>query len=182
MYKIKKYLPGALLIASLFFSVNTVAQQLPAPPPDPPKNWHEMDLKTDGYYGVSLKQAYDFLKGKKSKTVVVTTIDSGIDTTQKDLAPILWVNPKEIPANGKDDDHDGYVDDVHGWDFLGGKDGKVDNAETEEEVRQYNKLKGQFAGITTAPAGDQKEYAFWLEVKTTYDSTESKANAELSEL
>ncbi|MGH7237898.1 MAG: peptidase S8, partial [Candidatus Saccharimonadales bacterium] len=78
-----------------------------------------MDLKTDGYFGVSLKQAYQFLKGKKSKTVVVTIIDSGIDTTQKDLEPILWVNPGEIPANGKDDEHDGFVDDVHGWDFLG---------------------------------------------------------------
>jgi subtilisin family serine protease len=182
MHKIKTLALGAILAGSLLISLNTFAQQLPAPPPDPPKNWHQMDLKTDGYFGVSLNQAYEFLKGKKSKTVVVTTIDSGIDTAQKDLAPILWVNPKEIPANGKDDDHDGFVDDVHGWDFLGGKDGKVDNAETEEEVRQYYKLKDKFAGVTTAPAGQQKEFAFWQEVKTTYDSTETKAQAELKEL
>ena len=109
-------------------------------------------------------------------------MDSGIDTAQKDLQPVLWVNPKETPGNGKDDDNDGYVDDVHGWDFLGGKDGKVDNAETEEEVRQYYRLKDKFAGLSTAPAGQQKEFAFWLEVKTTYDSTESKANTELKEL
>src|ERR1700753_2898474 len=140
MHKLKIYALSILLAGSLFISLNVLAQQLPAPPPDPPKNWHEMDMKTDGFLGVSLKQAYEFLKGKKSKTVVVTTIDSGIDTAQKDLQPILWVNPKEIPGNGKDDDNDGYVDDVHGWDFLGGKDDKVDNAETEEEVRQYNKL------------------------------------------
>ena len=184
MHKIKTLALGAILFyaGSLLISLDTFAQQLPAPPPDPPKNWHQMDLKTDGYFGVSLNQAYEFLKGKKSKTVVVTTIDSGIDTTQKDLAPILWVNPKEIPANGKDDDHDGFVDDVHGWDFLGGKDGKVDNAETEEEVRQYYKLKDKFAGVTTAPAGQQKEFAFWQDVKTTYDSTETKAQAELKEL
>jgi len=182
MHRLKNYALRLLLLGSLFINFNAFAQQLPVPPPDPPKNWHEMDLKTDGYFGVSLKQAYEFLKGKKSKTVVVTTIDSGIDTTQKDLAPVLWVNPKEIPGNGKDDDHDGYVDDVHGWDFLGGKDGKVDNAETEEEVRQYYKLKDKFAGLTTAPAGQQKEYAFWLNVKTTYDSTESKAQTELKEL
>ena len=183
MHKLKFYALSTLLTGSLFISLNVFAQQLPAPPPpDPPKNWHEMDLKTDGYYGVSLKQAYEFLKGKKSKTVVVTTIDSGIDTAQKDLQPILWVNAKEVPGNGKDDDGDGYVDDMHGWDFLGGKDGKVDNAETEEEVRQYNKLKVKFAGVTTAPAGQQKEYAFWLEVKTTFDTTESKAHAEVKEL
>ncbi len=172
-----------MFIGSLFISLNAFSQQLPAPPPpSPPRDWHEMALKTDGYFGVSLKQAYTFLKGKKSKTVVVTTIDSGIDTTQKDLEPVLWVNLKEIPANGKDDDHDGFVDDVHGWDFLGGKDGKVDNAETEEEVRQYYKLKDKFAGLTTAPAGQEKEFAFWQNVKTIYDSTESKANKELKEL
>jgi subtilisin family serine protease len=183
MHKLKNYALSTLFIGSLFISLNAFSQQLPAPPPpSPPRDWHEMDLKTDGYFGVSLKQAYTFLKGKKSKTVVVTTIDSGIDTTQKDLEPVLWVNLKEIPANGKDDDHDGFVDDVHGWDFLGGKDGKVDNAETEEEVRQYYKLKDKFAGLTTAPAGQEKEFAFWQNVKTIYDSTESKANKELKEL
>jgi cell wall-associated protease len=182
MHKIKNYALSTLLTGFLFINLNTFAQQLPVPPPAPPKNWHEMDLKTDGYFGVSLKQAYEFLKGKKSQTVVVTTMDSGIDTTQKDLAPVLWVNPKEIPGNGKDDDNDGYVDDVHGWDFLGGKGGKVDNAETEEEVRQYYKLKDKFAGLATAPAGQQKEYAFWLNIKTTYDSTESKAQTEVKEL
>src|ERR1700749_5061586 len=128
--QLKRFYAAAItLIGALFISLNTFAQQLPAPPPAPPRDWHAMDYKTDGYYGVSLKQAYEFLKGKKSQTVVVTTIDSGIDTAQKDLAPVLWVNPKETPANGKDDDNDGYVDDVHGWDFLGGKNGAVDNAE-----------------------------------------------------
>ncbi|HZY38779.1 MAG TPA: S8 family serine peptidase [Mucilaginibacter sp.] len=179
MHRIKNYALGTLLTGLLFISLSALAQQLPAPPPNPPKNWHEMDLKTDGYFGVSLKQAYEFLKGKKSRTVVITTMDSGIDTSQKDLAPVLWVNPKE--KAGKDN-KDSYVGDVHGWDFLGGKDGKVDNAETEEEVRQYYKLKDKFAGLTTAPAGQQKEYAFWLEVKTTYDSTENKAHAEVKVL
>lgn len=149
---------------------------------DPPKNWHEMDLKTNGYYGVSLTPAYQFLKGKKSKTVVVTTVDSGIDTTQKDLESILWVNPGEIPANGKDDDHDGYVDDVHGWDFLGGRDGKVDYTETTEEVRQYYRLKGEFANDTVAPKGEEKQYALWKQVKAVYDSSYNKAESEIKDL
>lgn len=141
-----------------------------------------MDLKTDGFYGISLSQAYLFLKGKKNKTVIVTTIDSGIDTTQNDLKSILWVNTKEIPGNGIDDDHDGFVDDVHGWDFLGGKGGKVDNAETTEEVRQYFKLKDKYQSITTAPPGQEKEFAFWQSVKTNYDSTMTKAQTEIKEL
>src|SRR5277367_676050 len=120
MYKFKKYPLSALLCGALFISLNVFGQEIPKPEPDPPKNWHQMDLKTDGFYGVSLNQAYQFLKGKKSKTVIVTTIDSGIDTLQKDLVSVLWVNPNS---------NDGYPGDVHGWDFLGGKDSKVDYTE-----------------------------------------------------
>ncbi len=182
MYNLRNFTFTFFLCCAALFSSNALGQAAPKTEPDPPANWHEMDLKTDGFYGVSLKQAYQFLKGKKSKTVIVTTIDSGIDTLQKDLASILWVNPKEIPGNGIDDDHNGYVDDVHGWDFLGGKGGKVDYTETSEEVRQYNKLKAKYDSITTAPAGLEKEYAYWQRVKTTYDSTISKARTEIKDL
>lgn len=182
MHKLRKYALSSLACGAMFLSLNAVGQQLPKQAPDPPKNWHTLDLKTDGFYGISLKQAYLFLKGKKSKTVVVTTIDSGIDTSQNDLKSILWVNPKEIPNNGIDDDHDGFVDDVHGWNFLGGKGGKVDFTETTEEVRQYNKLKDKYLAVTTAPAGQEKEFAFWQKVKTNYDSTMSKSQAEIKDL
>jgi cell wall-associated protease len=182
MFKLRYYLLGLSLCGAMLLNLAVFGQKMPKTIPDPPKNWHEMDLKADGFYGVSLNQAYQFLKGKKSKTVVVTTIDSGIDTLQKDLVSVLWVNPKEIPGNGIDDDHDGYVDDVHGWDFLGGKGGKVDVTETSEEVRQYYKLKDKFSGRTTAPAGQEKEYANWQRIRTVYDSTMSKAQNELKEL
>jgi cell wall-associated protease len=182
MNKLRTYALSSVLCGALFFSLNVSGQEMPKTQPDPPKTWHQMDLKADGFYGISLNQAYLFLKGKKSKTVVVTTIDSGIDTTQTDLKSILWVNAKEIPGNGIDDDHDGFVDDVHGWDFLGGKDGKVDFTETTEEVRQYFKLKSKYENVTTAPAGKEKEFAFWQSVKTNYDSTYTKAQAEVKDL
>jgi cell wall-associated protease len=182
MHRLRNYTLSSFICGALFISLGAFGQEIKKTEPDPPKNWHQMDLKTDGFYGISLNQAYQFLKGKKSKTVVVTTIDSGIDTLQNDLKSILWVNPKEIPGNGIDDDHNGFIDDVHGWDFLGGKDGKVDYTETTEEVRQYFKLKGKYASVTTAPAGQEKEYAFWQNVKTTYDSTISKAEAEVKDL
>jgi len=177
MHKLRNYALSSLVCGALFLSLNAFGQQMPKSEPDPPKNWHEMDLKTDGFYGVSLNQAYLFLKGKKSKTVIVTTIDSGIDTSQNDLKTILWVNPKE-----KEDGKEGYAGDAHGWDFLGGKDGKVDYTETTEEVRQYFKLKDKYANVTTAPAGEEKQYAFWQSVKANYDSTYSKANAEIKDL
>ncbi|HVS93156.1 MAG TPA: S8 family serine peptidase [Mucilaginibacter sp.] len=172
------------LILSFILLVNlqVFAQTLPPSQPDPPKNWFALDLKTDGYFGVSLNQAYDFLNGKKSKTVVVAIIDSGCDTLQKDLQGVFWTNPKEKPNNNKDDDHNGYVNDIHGWDFLGGPGGKCDFNETEEEIRQYFRLKDKYANVTEATAPDKKQYAFWLTVKAQYDSTITKARTELPQL
>ncbi|RYE30514.1 MAG: peptidase S8, partial [Sphingobacteriaceae bacterium] len=172
-------------VAVALFAINTasIAQQMPAKTADLPKNWHTLDLQKDGYFGVSLNQAYDFLKGKKSKTVVVATIDSGIDTLQKDLRPILWLNTQEKAGNGKDDDHNGYVDDMHGWNFLGGPNGKADVNETTEEVREYYRLKDKYANITTASAApDKSEYAYWLKVKSIRDSTVNKSQTELNQL
>jgi cell wall-associated protease len=190
MHKICKFITGAVLCGAVLINYSSVAQTAPKPPvtaaaavaTELPKNWHTMDLKTDGYFGISLNQAYLFVKGKKSKPVVVATIDSGIDTAQADLKPILWVNTKEIPGNGIDDDKNGYVDDIHGWDFLGGPGGKCNFTETTEEVREYNRLKEKYANITVAPAGNDKEYAYWLQVKETHDATVTKSQGEIQQL
>lgn len=178
-------LKTTVVAAVALFAINAevIAQQMPAKAADLPKNWHTLDLKKDGYFGVSLNQAYDFLKGKKSTTVVVATIDSGVDTLQKDLQPILWINTREKAGNGKDDDHNGYVDDVHGWNFLGGPNNRCDVNETTEEVREYYRLKDKYAAITTAAAAkDKPEYAYWLKVKGIRDSTVGKSQAELNQL
>jgi cell wall-associated protease len=182
MFITPKFLINCILTGFLFISLNTFGQTLPPSQPDPPKNWHALDLQADGYYGISLSQAYQFISGLKSKPVVVGVIDSGIDTLQKDLQGVLWVNPKEKPGNGKDDDHNGYIDDIHGWDFLGGPGGKADFSETEEEVREYNRLKGKYLSLTNGTAENKKEYAYWMNVKTEYDSTVTKARAEISQL
>ena len=167
---------AAITFGALLLSLNIFAQT------ELPKNWHIMDLKADGYYGISLNNAYQFVKGKNSKTVVVATIDSGIDTAQKDLKSILWINPKEKPGNGIDDDKNGYTDDIHGWDFLGGPGGKSNYTETVEEVREYHRLKGKYANAITATDGSEKEYAYWLKVKTLYNETISKSSSEVGQV
>lgn len=182
MYIFRKFLISCILPGLLLLSLDAFAQTLPPSQPDPPKNWYALDLKTDGYFGISLTQAYQFINGLKSKPVIVAIVDSGIDTLQKDLQGVLWVNPKEKPGNGKDDDHNGYIDDIHGWDFLGGPGGKSDFSETEEEVRQYQKLKDKYLTATEATATDKKEYAYWKNVKTEYDSTVTKARTETGQL
>ncbi|MEP6617573.1 MAG: S8 family serine peptidase, partial [Ginsengibacter sp.] len=117
-----------------------------------PKNWHQLDFSTSGYYGISLDKAYDFVKNRTSKQVVVAVIDSGVDTLHEDLKPVLWHNPKEIPGNGIDDDHNGYVDDVYGWNFIGGKDGRNVKEDSYEGSRVYHKLKAKYGNLVPDPS------------------------------
>lgn len=84
------------------------------------KSWSHADLRNDTIPGMSVDRAYGELVGsKKGKTVVVAVIDSGIDLEHEDLDGVIWTNPGEKPGNGIDDDNNGYVDDVHGYNFLG---------------------------------------------------------------
>ena len=83
------------------------------------QTWTHADLAKDTIPGISTRKAFTFLSGKKGVEVVVGVIDSGVDVLHEDLKPNAWINKKEIPNNGKDDDKNGYVDDVNGWNFLG---------------------------------------------------------------
>ncbi|MDG1778172.1 MAG: S8 family peptidase [Flavobacteriaceae bacterium] len=83
------------------------------------KNWSHFDLKKDTIPGISLNLAYEKIVRPKSKTIIVAVIDSGIDITHEDLRENIWVNQGEIPNNGIDDDQNGYIDDINGWNFLG---------------------------------------------------------------
>ena len=134
----KYFLAVALLLSSTAFAQKKTEET--------PKNWYQLDQATTGYYGISLDKAYSFVKSKKikSKQVVVAVIDSGIDTLHEDLKPILWTNSKEIPGNGIDDDNNGYIDDVHGWNFLGGKDGRNVKEDSYEAARVYTMYKAKY--------------------------------------
>ncbi len=136
-----------------------------------PKGWHLMDAKDSGYFGISIDKAYDFVKSKKLKStpVIVAVIDSGVDTLHEDLKPILWRNPKEIPGNGIDDDNNGYVDDVYGWNFLGGRDGRNVEKDSYEAARVYHRLKSKWEEKDLATgslsADETREYKMWLKAK-----------------
>ena len=98
------------------------------------KRWSHLDIVKDTIPGMSVDRAYaELLKDKKGVPVVVGIVDSGVDIEHEDLKSVLWTNIKEIPGNGIDDDKNGYIDDVHGWNFLG--DITKENLEYERIIK-----------------------------------------------
>ncbi|RZK62409.1 MAG: peptidase S8 [Hymenobacter sp.] len=123
------------------------AQSAPAAPLTTAQRWQHLDPQADGVPGISTDRAYrELLAGRTPTPVVVAVIDSGIDSAHVDLKPVLWRNQREIGGNGRDDDHNGYADDVRGWNFLGGKDGRNVDAESLEQTRVYAQLRPLYEG------------------------------------
>jgi subtilisin family serine protease len=100
-------------------------------------NWQNKDMQADGLVGISLEKAYrDFLSAHPfKKTIIVAVIDSGVDINHEDLQGKVWINEDEVPNNGLDDDNNGYIDDVYGWNFIGAKDGQNIDYENFEYTR-----------------------------------------------
>lgn len=145
-----------------------------------PNGWHLKDQSKDGFYGISLDRAYEFVKGKKSQPVIVAVIDSGIDTLHEDLKPVLWRNSKEIPGNNIDDDKNGYIDDINGWNFLGGKDGRNVKEDSYEVTRVYHRFKTKFANITdpsTLSKEEQENFQMWKKAEEQVLGGDSKEAA-----
>jgi subtilisin family serine protease len=95
--------------------------------------------------GINLDEAKKLIEGKKATPVIVAVIDGGTETSHSEIAPRLWINTDEIADNGIDDDRNGYIDDIHGWNFIGGKTDDVvhDNLEF---TRIYKELKQKYEG------------------------------------
>jgi cell wall-associated protease len=141
-----------------------------------PQDWFLRDPEQDSLLGVSAERAYEtLLKDQPSRTVIVAVIDSGIDIEHEDLKNIIWKNEKEIPDNGTDDDKNGYVDDIYGWNFIGGKNGNVD-ADTYELTREYIRLQAKFgsADATKIPKKQKPEYETYLQIKTKFEKLKAK--------
>ena len=146
-----------------------------------PPNWFNLDLLADGYFGISTEKAYnELLKNKKPKQkVIVAVIDGGTDVKHEDLKDVLWTNTKEIPNNGKDDDGNGYIDDVHGWNFIGSKAGNLafDNLEL---VRIKRKLESKYRSVirsTVLDSTEKEEYALYRRVVSDFGKRYDEASS-----
>ena len=127
------------------------------------KNWHLGCVELDTVYGADVYRAYDYLKNRQQKTkTIVAIIDSGIDVSHEDLKDNLWCNRGEIPGNGIDDDNNGYVDDVHGWNFLGFPDGQPIKG-TQVADWEFLRLRGKYMDADTLKLSkkEKKEYNYF---------------------
>lgn len=122
------------------FSSQMLAKTNAPPVINPILRWQHLDLDIDKMFGVSADTAYTSFGLTQEQEIIVAVIDSGIDINHEDLKDVMWINQKEIPGNNIDDDGNGYVDDIYGWNFIGGKDGSHINEETLEVTRIYARL------------------------------------------
>lgn len=137
------------------------------------KGWGGADLVSDTIPGMSVQKAYsEIIKNKKGKKVIVAVIDSGVDIHHEDLDDVIWTNEDEIPNNNKDDDNNGYVDDVHGWNFLG--DAVEENM---EYVRILKKLKPKYSGVPASAVKpeNKEEFDLYMRAKAEYDKEYNEA-------
>lgn len=178
-----------LLIAAAFYAgFANVAAQTVAPEQDNDlKTWYHKDFATTKVYGVNTANAYKFLesKGLKPKPVIVGVLDSGVEVDHPGLMKNMWKNPNEIPNNGKDDDGNGYVDDIYGWNFLGGKKGDID-VDNMEVTRVVKKFQPVFEGQDSAKNKENQakypdDFAMYMKSKEifTKKSQEAKQNLQM---
>ena len=144
-----------LTVLFMSFSALSIAQ-----PIEGTLNWYNQEGQ-----GMYTEKAYNYLKKKKSQTVIVGVIDSGVDIEHEDLKGQIWVNEDEIPNNGIDDDNNGYIDDVHGWNFLGNAKGEHVNDARLEKTRILAQLKDKYDGIDPNSIAQDEEYKLYLQVK-----------------
>lgn len=147
-------------------------------------NWHNLDLKTDSTFGISTEKAYELLKGKKGKKVIVGILDSGVDFNHEDLKTVIWSNVKEAGGKeGKDDDKNGYVDDVRGWNFIGSAKGNVDH-EALELTRILRRDEARFGNVdaTAVPAADLPAYQNYQKARADYEEQLAEAKSAVANI
>ncbi|MFQ3306284.1 MAG: cell wall-associated protease [Patiriisocius sp.] len=146
--------------------------------------WSHMDMQTDSIPGMSIAKAYQFLTGKRGVVVIVAIADSGLDVEHEDLKEVAWTNPKEIVGNNKDDDNNGYVDDIHGWNFLGNKEGEIVNADQLEITRivKIGMLKFSDKKASEISEANKAEFEQYIDLKEKFEARGKEKKTEIENL
>jgi len=168
---------GPTIISTPIENIDTQPRKTIELTEDQKQSWAMLDLVSDTIPGMSVEKAYaEEIKDYEGKKVIVAVLDSGIDIEHEDLSPVIWVNKDEVPGNNVDDDKNGYVDDINGWNFLGDIVGE--NLEKTRIVRQY---KGQFEGKSASEidASEKETFEMYTKAKAEYDKELGEAKSNL---
>lgn len=158
----------------------------PVAPSTAPQDWYHLDKVPRSGPGLDTRAAYENILANRlpRDTVQVAIIDSGIDADHEDLATEVWTNRDEIPGNDVDDDQNGYVDDVRGWNFVGGPDGQNVNQDTYELTRIYVKLRERFGSVDSADVdpASRDDYERYLKIREKFQSKRKEAKGNLEKV
>ncbi|KGE14061.1 S8 family peptidase [Sphingobacterium deserti] len=144
-----------------------------------PPNWYNLDYQADGVRGISTEKAYELLKGRKSTPVIVGVLDGGVDYKHEDLKDVMWTNKKEVAGDGKDNDGNGYIDDIHGWNFIGnatGENVQYDNLEVTRLIRLYEPKYISVLPSTPLTEEERREFVAYQKMISDYTSKLDQAN------
>lgn len=186
-----KYLFNLFALCALVFAVSCTGTreitEIPQPadpdttataevrsPEEATNDWHLTSPNSSPFYGTGVEQAYEeFLSNKEpAEKVIVAIIDSGTDIEHEDLKENVWINDGEVAGNNLDDDENGYVDDIHGWNFIGGSDSTHVDKDTYELTRIYAKLNPLYGEMdeTDVPENRLEEYEYFQEIKEAFEN------------
>lgn len=169
MMKLTRIVAAGFILAAFSLNAQDVDKKI--------LNWYN-----GAKFGMGVDKAYEkLLADKKSETVIVAVIDSGVDIEHEDLQGKIWTNTDEIPDNGIDDDNNGYIDDIHGWSFLGNADGENVEHEQLEMTRLYAKYEKKFEGREYSDLSDAEkaEYDEYKKLKEEVEKERKDAEKTL---
>ena len=150
----------------------------------PAKDWFHFNPEVNGPKGISTQKAYEFVSDRGSRKIIVAVIDSGIDTNHPDLNSKIWKNEGEQAGTKQDNDGNGYVDDIHGWNFLGNPSGENVDKETMEVTREYRRLDLKFGSRDefSITAGERDEWVYFQKVRNQYFEERDEYEAQFAQI
>jgi subtilisin family serine protease len=182
---------GACAPAAAPVSGPTPSDPAPAPAPsvpldEAPEGWWLLDHSSAHVFGTATDLAYrELLAGRQpARSVVVAVLDSGIEIDHPDLAGSIWTNSDEVAGNGSDDDRNGYVDDIHGWNFIGGPGGQSVEQDTYEMTRLYAEGRARFANVRadTLSAAARADYELYREAAAEFEAERAEKTDLLNQI
>lgn len=148
------------------------------------EKWYQLGPESEFTTGIRAEEWYSSAPAGKPKTIIVAVLDSGVDIDHPDLKANIWINSDEIPNNKIDDDQNGFVDDISGWNFIGGPNGTSVIKESLEVTREYSKEKEKWEGVDPAKlkGKKKKEYKAFAEKKELIETKRENATTQISQV